>query len=178
MFRKIPGSAHDDFYYADGKVYYKTATACRKVGERAGWLNKSHKKRIVVVEGHSVYEHRLIYFLYKKYIPYEHACEIKHRNGDTTDNRIENLRPTFPGEHRTRTKPSVTGYKLVVRKEYKYHTTYVGTAQIGGKRYYTKEAHTPHVAAMRICELIRELTGNTVEAYDLQYPTKKEEEDD
>lgn len=82
--------AHEFFTYKDGALYWKIDrkhTKC-KVGMRAGTFSKSSIYRQIVIDKKAYLEHRIIFLMCNGYLPEM----IDHKNGNKTDNRIENLR--------------------------------------------------------------------------------------
>lgn len=84
--------AHRRFGYCPctGDLYMKVRTAARvHIGDRAGWAKKEGY-RSVKIENASWLVHRIIYAMHHG--PLNPSTEIDHINGNTSDNRIENLR--------------------------------------------------------------------------------------
>lgn len=81
------------FEYRDGKVYRRVDVqgARYPAGSRAGCevSAKSVKMRTIRIDGVACLEHRVVYALVHGSWPEQF---IDHENGDTLDNRIENLR--------------------------------------------------------------------------------------
>jgi hypothetical protein len=75
-------------YRNDGYLIRKIKTANRvKVGDIAG-CNTGNGYQKIRVDGKQYLSHRLIFFWHYGLLP----KEVDHINGDTSDNRIENLR--------------------------------------------------------------------------------------
>lgn len=96
----------DRFNYdpASGKIYYKKWTnglSRNVVGKEAGTPTDKGYLR-VKIKGVSYAVHRLVYYLEEGNCP----DEIDHVNGDTLDNRIENLRPANRSQNCANTKSS------------------------------------------------------------------------
>ena len=81
------------FEYRDGKVYRRVDVqgARYPAGSRAGCevSAKSVKMRTIRIDGVACLEHRVVYALVHGSWPEQF---IDHQNGDTLDNRVENLR--------------------------------------------------------------------------------------
>jgi len=73
--------------YRDGKLFWRINTPKRRAGDEAGYTEDTGYSR-VQVNGVRYGLHRVIFAMHYGYWP---QC-IDHINGNTTDNRIENLR--------------------------------------------------------------------------------------
>jgi len=77
------------FEYADGHLYWKKCTTQRvKVGTIAG-TKRADGYYVTQLKGRLNLNHRIIFFMHHGYLP----KYIDHINRNTSDNRIENLRP-------------------------------------------------------------------------------------
>lgn len=72
-----------------GDLTWKIAFANVKVGDMAGWINKSSGYRIIKIRKRDFRVHRIIFAIMTGQWPAE--C-IDHINGDRSDNRWSNLR--------------------------------------------------------------------------------------
>lgn len=81
------------FSYEDGQLFWKVSRGRVRAGSLAGTNSTNQDGKVyrkIRVNGSQFLAHRLIWTLLKG--PIEDFKVIDHRNGDTTDNRIENLR--------------------------------------------------------------------------------------
>lgn len=82
-----------------GRFFYKIASENVKVGQEAGWVERTGYRRIRV-KGEPIIASRLAWFYVNGKWP---SALIDHINGDRSDNRIENLRDvTFKDNMRNR----------------------------------------------------------------------------
>jgi hypothetical protein len=113
------------FNYKDGNLIRNFDAGGEKAGSIVGWLNPTgggKKYQRTSIKGKSIYCHQAIFLYHHGYIP----KYIDHINGNTFDNRIENLRETNQSLNTANSKLSkanTTGYKGVIwRKDIKkYH---------------------------------------------------------
>ena len=83
------------FYYADGMLLRKKLRNTRwKAGSRAGSLNKNGY-RMVNINSVGYLEHRVIWTIVNGEIP--EGAQIDHIDGNTTNNKIENMRLALNG---------------------------------------------------------------------------------
>lgn len=78
------------FDYIDGKLFWIKPLSPNKrlLGMEAGSATKHDRYKKVMIDKKSYKVHRLVYFMHHNYFP----VYIDHINGNTFDNRIENLR--------------------------------------------------------------------------------------
>jgi len=74
----------DMFDYKDGELYHKGTD------NLATYVDSSHGYKRVFVFGKQWLSHRVIWCMFNNTLP----KEIDHKDGDKTNNKIENLRPT------------------------------------------------------------------------------------
>lgn len=100
------------FEYKDGNLYFKKNVSLKaREGKMAGSLT-SHGYVSVGFYKHKEYAHRVIFLMHHGYMPEL----IDHIDGDTLNNRIENLRPATKstnGMNRLKQKNNTSGYKGV-----------------------------------------------------------------
>jgi len=82
-------------YREDGRLCRKSDSVHRKAGTVAGWQVTGRAYRQVRVGRKTVAEHRAIFHLHFGWLPQI----VDHINGDTIDNRIENLRASTPAKN-------------------------------------------------------------------------------
>jgi len=142
---------HELFEYKDGSIYHKQTRSGIKAGQRAG--NYNIKYPVVKVLGESYKVHRVIFAMHHGECP---EC-LDHINGDTHDNRIENLRPATVNENYANKriyKNSTSGVKGIYW--HKPSAQWVGYIQANKKRIYIGAFETIELA--KDCmELVREM---------------------
>jgi hypothetical protein len=75
----------------DGKLYYKETVSSRAMkGTEAGSTDNSNGYRVVIIKGRVFRVHRIIYYLHYGIWPGD--FHIDHIDGDTLNNKPENLR--------------------------------------------------------------------------------------
>lgn len=103
----------DLFEYKDGSLFWKVSPSdFVKVGQRAGRQGTRGYWQ-VKINGKMYSLHHLIWWIFHGYKP----CYIDHIDGDTNNNRIENLRECSLSNNQFNSKIRVTnssGYKNVV----------------------------------------------------------------
>jgi hypothetical protein len=99
------------FDYRDGKLYWRKRSNSKVAeGSQAGTVNVSGY-RVVTINGKKVHAHRLIWLWHGLELPEQ----IDHINGDSLDNRIENLRAAgyctnaFNSKRKTDNKSGIKG---------------------------------------------------------------------
>ena len=77
------------FEYKDGRIFWKVKKAqCLNIGDEAGYLDKGYLT--TGIDGKVHRNHRLIFLMHHGYLP----KEVDHKDCNTLNNRIENLRPS------------------------------------------------------------------------------------
>lgn len=125
------------FEYRDGNLYWKVKKASRiSIGDKAGTLN-GRGYIYTGINGKDYRNHRLIFLMCHGYLP---KC-VDHINGNTTDNRIENLRDVTQSQNiqnskkyrnntsgakgvQKRSKSNKWQVQIYINKKYKYLGTY------------------------------------------------------
>jgi hypothetical protein len=108
----------ENFEYRDGSVYRKICRGGEAVGSRAGWLTLCNGKPYwkVSINRKTIYLHQMIFLMHHKYLP---KC-IDHIDGDSTNNRIQNLRAATHSQNIANGKfrsNNTSGYKGVSRRK-------------------------------------------------------------
>lgn len=118
------------FEYKEGKLYWRIQKSNRiKIGDRAGHLGNENYRKIRM-DNCLYLEHRLIWLMFKNYLP----KELDHINGIRNDNRIENLREVNRNQNqwnRKKNKKGTSKYKGVYwnkeLKKWRVEIQYYGT---------------------------------------------------
>jgi len=110
------------FKYENGNLIRNYDSGGSKSGTNAGWINKvSRGKEYIRISVHRkhIYLHQAIFLYHHGYLP----KYIDHINGNSLDNRIENLRETNQSLNTANSllsKANTSGYKGVIwRKDTK-----------------------------------------------------------
>lgn len=111
---------HQVFDYADGKLFWrvKPARSQSQIGDEAGTRNAEGRGEINYC-GKRALRYRVIFLMHHGWCP----PMVDHINGDPTDDRVENLRPTnksLNGANRDAPTNNTVGYKGVYRKRDKF----------------------------------------------------------
>lgn len=141
----------ENFRYNDGNLYRLKNIGNQKIGNVAGWLTKCNGRpyRKMNIKQKTVYVHHAIFLLHHGYLP----KYIDHIDGDSTNNRIENLRAATQSQNmaNSRSKSNNTsGYKGVTYR--KDTGKWQSSVMVNGKHislgsYATKEeAHEAYKA--------------------------------
>ena len=119
--KPIPQGLLDIVDYRDGVLYWKEDRCRKRAGEVAGGLYYASRKRRtrwrLKYEGKSYYRSRVIWALFNG----EPKALIDHIDGDTLNDKIENLREATNGQnqHNRDFKGGATGIKGL--RVFKYH---------------------------------------------------------
>jgi hypothetical protein len=115
---------HHLFEYKDGDLYWKNSQRPSFNGKKAGYDNGSGYKKLNI-DGKQYYAHRIIYLMQHGVMP----DLLDHIDGDTTNNRIENLRPANTSQNMmnsAKTKNSISGCRNVFySKERNNYAVYI-----------------------------------------------------
>lgn len=111
----------ENLRYQDGSLYRTKPRGGEKVGKRAGWLTHCNGKPYwkISVNGKTAYVHHVVFLMHHGYLP----SYIDHIDGDSTNNRIENLRAATQSQNTSNgamRRNNTSGYKGVTfRKDTK-----------------------------------------------------------
>ena len=149
------------FTYSKGKLFWKKRPAAKSsvyTGDRAGSITSKGYWQIKF-KGKVRKEHKLIYLLKKGIYP----DLLDHKNHDTLDNKITNLRiaTLSQSQHNQRkNKLNTTGYKGVSwYADGRHGRNYKATVKLNNKRYHCGYFTDPKEAHKAYCKKAKELHG-------------------
>lgn len=103
-----------NFEYRDGFLYRSTCLGGEAIGKRAGWLTVCNKNPYwkISINKKTMLLHQVIFMFHHGFLP---KC-IDHIDGNSTNNLIENLRPSTQSQNIANSKlrkNNTTGFKGV-----------------------------------------------------------------
>ena len=103
-----------NFWYHDGFLYRTTAAGGEKIGKKAGWLTHCNGRPYwkLSIQRKTFYLHHAIFIFHHGYKP----KYLDHIDGDSTNNRIENLRSATQSQNIANSglsSKNTSGYKGV-----------------------------------------------------------------
>lgn len=122
------------FEYKDGALYWKVKASQRvHVGSRAGYITGTKGYRQIHLKGVVCQEHRAIWIMLRGEIP--DGMTVDHRNRNTSDNRIENLRLATANEQSYNRKLSSTNSSGIKGVSWnKQRNKWIGFVTVNGKQ--------------------------------------------
>jgi len=126
-------------------------------GKKVGSYTKTYGR--ILHRGKEIQLSRLAFFLMEGAWPIE---EVDHINGDTHNNRWNNLRKcnrVQNSQNKGKRKHNTTGYKGVYPMSYGANVYYLSKIQSNGNAYYLGSFKTPEEAAKAYNEKALELHG-------------------
>jgi hypothetical protein len=107
-----------NFRYENGVLYRITKRGGQKIGDKTGWLTHCNGRPYwkVSVNSKTKYVHHLVFLMHHGFLP----KYIDHIDGDSTNNRIENLRAATQSQNAGNSvirKNNTSGYKGVTYRK-------------------------------------------------------------
>lgn len=144
------------FDYRDGNLIRKTHQSSNaRIGDVAGWLDKSSGYLRVRVDRKMYLVHRLIYLIHTGLLP----SVVDHMDGNILNNKIENLRESDEFRNRWNclgNEGSISGVKGV----YQDGGRWKAMVNVDKKRYYLGMYDTIEEAAEIVRKKYEELQGD------------------
>lgn len=134
-------------YRNDGHLYRRDNSGQARAGDQLGTIRKSNGNyyRKAVINGVVMSVHRLIFLMHHNTVP----ASIDHINGDSLDNRIENLRAATHSQNSANKKTpknNTSGFKGVYYD--KTRNRWEASIMVRGKREKLGRYKTPQEAAI------------------------------
>jgi hypothetical protein len=108
----------DHYRYDDGELIRLQSRGGSSAGEFAGWITHCNKKpyKKMSFNKKTLYVHHVIFFMHYGYLP----KYIDHADGNSLNNKIENLRPATQSQNLANScakKTNTSGYKGVTYRK-------------------------------------------------------------
>ena len=100
--------------FTRGELVWRKTSRTAKAGATAGSLSYDGRYWLVGIDRKTYLAHRVLYAMYHKVDPGPDV-QIDHRDGDTLDNRADNLRAATPAQNRQNSKVQRIGLKGAYR---------------------------------------------------------------
>jgi hypothetical protein len=89
--------------YKEGKLFWKKQSSSNiRIGTEAGTLNERGYIQVKIFNKR-YYAHRLVFFMFNDYFPQE----VDHKDGNKSNNKIENLRPATKSQNQHNAKINI-----------------------------------------------------------------------
>lgn len=153
--------------YRDGKLYWKhTRGATAKAGDEAGYVDERGYRCINLMLGGKLRKyraHRIVVSMHGEVVANR---QIDHINGNTLDNRIENLRFTTHSLNRlNHHAPSTKGASRFVGVHRNKRGTWVAQLMVNGRCVFSKTYKT-ELEAKRAYDVARATAMGVVSQYE------------
>lgn len=144
---------HELFHpnFMTGELFCKTQRGNRKVGEAVGFSTHDGRYMMLGVDGKRYFFHRVMYAMYHGVDP--GSMEIDHKDQDTFDNRVANLRLATRAQNGQNIRGHRKGLKGAYRSFKGQAKEWMATINKEGVRHYLgafcteQEAHDAYVKA-------------------------------
>jgi len=149
---------HALFEYKNGKLFWKVSRGAAKAGDEVKGINNKGYKR-VCIDYVGYLQHRLIWIMHGN----DPVDCLDHIDGDTLNNRIENLRPATEEENHWNVKirsDNTSGIKGVAW--HKKYMCWYGRVGFKGKLHFAGYFTDKEECAKAVRELRAKLHGDFV----------------
>jgi hypothetical protein len=156
MSLELYNRCHTLFLYNEGELFRRQSGGGQNKGSEAGWIDYLGKNkqpyRRVKIDGKCFLVHRIVHLMFTGKQPEV----IDHINGQSLDNRIENLRPATKKTNRWNSMGNA-GTQSGIKGVYLDRGRWKALVNVAGNRYYLGMYNTKEEAAEVVNAKYKEL---------------------